>query len=265
MMNERPSAEDDQPAGPADHPLEDSAASSSERDRVERFEAAYNRIDRRLTELANSKSESRRQPFASKLRTAANRYRRLGRYVDFLLEIGELRNAIVHNRLDTETYIAVPNQSTVEELERIEHRMFSPEQVMPRFAREVVTLEADQPLAEAWQLVRGDGYSRYPVYDGGEFVGLLTSNGFARYCAERIDEQGLLSIDTRAVTVAEVLEVDHRRNLVEFVKGDTLIEDADHMYTRNPRLEAILITEHGKSHHPPVGMICAPDIAALEL
>lgn len=258
-MNERP----DPGSDPADSP--ETTAPLSERDRVERFEAAYNRIDRRLSDLADGKGDNRRQPFASKLRSAANRYRRLSRYVDFLLEIGELRNALVHNRLETDTYIAVPNQSTVEELERIESLMFSPEKVMPRFEREVLTLRADQPVSEAWQLVRGDGYSRYPVYDGGAFVGLLTSNGFARYCADRIADDGTLHIDTQAVTVAEVLKVDHRRDLVEFVHGNTLIEDAAQMFTRNPRLEAILITEHGKSHHEPVGMICAPDIAAMEM
>lgn len=237
----------------------------SERERVERFEAAYNRIDKQLGELIERRATDHRDPFAKKVRIAANRFRRLARHADFLLEIGDLRNALVHNRVDTESYLAVPSQRTVEQLERIETLLFSPEQVLPRFERDVQTLEADQSLAEAWQLVRDDGYSRYPVYDHREFVGLLTSNGFARYAASQLDASGTLHLDASAIPVRDVLGADHRRDHVEFVRPQTLIEDVAQSFVRNPRLEAVFITRNGKSHEKPMGIICAPDIAGLDV
>lgn len=237
-----------------------------EAERVQRFEAAYNRIDHALTDItAGNGGNRRKHGFAAKVRLAANRRRRLVKYVDFLLEIGELRNAIVHNRTGNDEYLAVPSKRTVLELERIEQLAFSPEKVLPRFARSVVTLHADQSLIDAWRLLQDDGYSRYPVYegrDGGTFVGLLTSNGFARWVAANV-RGTKLEIDMEHVRVADVLAHDHRRNAVAFVSRDVFIDDVDQMFRDLKPLDAVIITADGKPGQKPLGMICAPDIAAM--
>jgi CBS domain-containing protein len=243
----------------------------TERERVERFEAAYNRIDRALTELierrggggGEGRGGGRRHTFAAKVRIAANRLRRLGKHVDFLQEIGDLRNALVHSRTDVDVYIAVPSQQTVEELERIEQKLFAPEKVIPRFARKVVTLRPDQTLAEAWAYVRQDGYSRYPVYGPQGFVGLLTSNGFARWIANQAKD-GRLEVDARQVKVTDVLAADHRREFVVFVAADASLDDVTAIFADNRQLEAVIITEHGRSHEKPLGLLCAADVAGLE-
>lgn len=237
----------------------------TESERVARFEAAYNRIDRALTGMVSGGGGNRRKHgFAAKVRIAAGRRRNLARYVDFLLEIGELRNALVHGRTDELEYLAVPNESTVLELERIEQAAFSPEKVLPRFARNVVTLQPQQPIIDAWRLVRTDGYSRYPVYDArGEYLGLLTANGLARWAASRLNGSKL-ELDAANVTVLDVLERDHRRSAVEFVSRNTLIDDVDELFQRTKPLEAVIITEHGTPNEPPLGMICARDLVAVK-
>lgn len=235
----------------------------TEGERVQRFESAYNRIDHALSDLLKRKGGTERLPFSGKLRMAGNRFRRFRKYLDFLHDIGELRNAIVHNRTEPNTYLAAPNEETVQRLEHIEKRLFSPERVTPKFQKEVIVLQADQSLAEAWELLRTDGYSRYPVYDGEQFIGLLTANGFARWCAARV-ENNYLNIDTTKVTVREILDADHRRTNVLFIARKAYVDDADELFQRTPKLEAILITEHGKEHETPLGMICAADVAAIE-
>lgn len=235
--------------------------SMTEKDRVERFEAAYNRIDHALTELTEQKRHKR--PFAAKVRLAANRRRRLGRHADFLLEIGELRNALVHQRTDRDYYIAVPNEDTVLELERIEQRMFSPPRVTPKFLRKVTVLQADQSLADVLTHIRDDGYSRYPVYERDSFVGLLTTNGMARWAADNVTG-GRLDVDLTKVSVNDVLPADHRRESVAFVARDAFIDDVDLMFAGKSPLEAVIITENGKPHETPLGMICSAEIASLE-
>ncbi|MCH7848837.1 MAG: CBS domain-containing protein [Planctomycetes bacterium] len=235
----------------------------TEKDRVERFEAAYNRIDHALTEMTERRGHRQKHPFAAKVRIAANRYRRLGKYVDFLLEIGDLRNAIVHNRTDQDYYIAVPNEDTVTKLEAIEQRMFSPPSVSPQFVRKVITLRADQSLVDVLELVRNDGYSRYPVYEDKRFVGLLTTNGLARWMAEHA-KTGRLDVDLREVSIEEVVAADHRKDSVAFVARSALLDDVDAMFSDHKPLEAVIITEHGKPHETPIGLISPADIAALE-
>ena len=235
----------------------------TEKDRVERFEAAYNRIDHALTEMVDRRGRRQKHPFAAKVRIAANRYRRLGKYVDFLLEIGDLRNAIVHNRTDQDYYIAVPNEDTVTKLEAIEQRMFSPPSVSPQFVRKVITLRADQSLVDVLELVRNDGYSRYPVYEDKRFVGLLTTNGLARWMAEHA-KTGRLDVALREVSIEEVVAADHRKDSVAFVARSALLDDVDAMFSDHKPLEAVIITEHGKPHETPIGLISPADIAALE-
>lgn len=236
-------------------------ASMTEKERVDRFEAAYNRIDRALGELLD-RNGARRHTFAVKVRLAARRQRRLARYQDFLLEVADLRNAVVHNRTGEDVFIAVPSEQTVVELEEIERRMFSPPQVLPRFKRHVTTLTPDQSLSDVFALIRHDGYSRYPVYDRGTFVGLLTSNGLARWGAMHV-VGGRLEADLREVRVSDVLGADHRKDHVAFMPRDGFVDDAVQLYRDNPRLEAVIITEHGRASEQPLGMMCAGDLAGL--
>jgi CBS domain-containing protein len=241
----------------------DQPQAPDERERVERFEAAYNRIDHALESLVERRGGGRRHTFAARVRIAAHKLRRLRQHVDFLLEIGDLRNALIHSRTDRDVYLAVPNLKTVEQMEAIERDLVAPERVTPRFRREVISLRADQSLADALAYVRADGYSRYPVYHGRTFAGLLTSNGIARWCAAAA-ANGRLSIDAAAVKIADVLAIDHRRHAVAFVSADTAFADVAGMFEDDARLEAVLITENGRDHERPIGMICAPDLVGGE-
>ncbi|MGI9013532.1 MAG: CBS domain-containing protein [Phycisphaerales bacterium] len=234
----------------------------TDEERVRRFETAYNRIDRALEDLTQrgDSSKERRRTYASKVRIAANRVRRLARHVDFLLEVGELRNAIVHNRLGDGSYIAVPNEQTVLELETIEKRLFSPEKVVPRFQRTVQSLQVHDSLALAWELVRSTGFTRFPVYENGSFIGLLTSNGFTRWCAGAMDKKGQLTIDTHDVQVRDVMATDHHREFAALVAVDATIDEVAELFRENALLEAVIVTQHGRATEKPIGLICASDI-----
>ncbi len=259
----RDAARDEHEAAPSRSSGVPGASNLPEEERIRRFEEAYNRIDRELVDLIGTGNNRRKHSFTAKVRIAANRQRRIARYADFLIEIGELRNALVHNRTGEDFYIAVPSEQTVLELERIEKKFFSPEKVIPRFENEVVTLAPEQTLAEVLELLRDDGYSRYPVYAREGFVGLLTSNGIARWAAGHVRDRRL-EIDLEKVRIGEVLEEDHRRDRVAFVSRDTTIDDVDELFNNRVPIEAVLITPSGKPHEKPIGMICAPDVAAFE-
>lgn len=232
----------------------------TEDERVERFESAYNRIDRGLGELINEQADKRKHAFASKVRIVSQRYRRIAKYSDFLLEIGELRNAVVHNRTGDDLFLAVPSESTVVELERIEQQLFSPERVEKRHLRNVITLRPEQTLAEAFELIRNDGYSRYPVYDDHRFVGLVTANGFTRWIASQLSGSKI-EVDASKARIADIIARDHRRDRVTFVDRKAFVDDVEQLFARRHELEAVIITEHGRENEKPIGMICPADMA----
>ncbi|MEY4821651.1 MAG: hypothetical protein RLY72_1303, partial [Planctomycetota bacterium] len=66
-----------------------------------------------------------------------------------------------------------------------------------------------------------------------------------------------------SVTVGEVLARDHRRDEFAIVPRDSSVEDALALWTRNPRLEAVIITERGKPEETPLGIATATDLIKM--
>jgi predicted transcriptional regulator len=258
-----------------------------ERARIERFEAAYNRLDRELQRQLDEPREGRRRGFAACVRQIAAERRHFGRHLDFLLEIGELRNALIHNRFGVAEYIAVPTVSTVEKLEAIEEELARPVPLLTLAAREVVTVDARDRIGRVLTLVREKGFVRFPVKIDGRIAALLTSSGVMRWiashdidvCAFPEQARGAAkgALDAAApkgdseriictiasVSVGEVLARDHRKDEFAIVARDTSADDALSRWTRNPRLEAVIITEHGKADETPIGIATATDLIKL--
>ena len=263
--------------------------SSDERARIDRFEAAYNRIDRELQRVLNEPREGRRRGFAACVRQIAAERRHFARHLDFLLEAGELRNALVHNRLGTAEYIAVPTLSTVAQLEAIDEELRKPLALRGFAAKEVVSVSVDDRVGRVLALVKQKGYVRFPVRREGRIVALLTASGVVRWIASHdidacalpalardgrdkpgaLDETLRLSDGERiictiaAVSVGEVLARDHRKDEFALVARDATVEDALALWTRNPRLEAVIITERGRADETPLGLATATDLIKL--
>lgn len=263
--------------------------SSDERARIDRFEAAYNRIDRELQRVLNEPREGRRRGFAACVRQIAAERRHFARHLDFLLEAGELRNALVHNRLGTAEYIAVPTLSTVAQLEAIDEELRKPLALRGFAAKEVVSVSVDDRVGRVLALVKQKGYVRFPVRRDGRIVALLTASGVVRWIASHdidacalpalardgrdkpgaLDETLRLSDGERiictiaAVSVGEVLARDHRKDEFALVARDATVEDALALWTRNPRLEAVIITERGRADETPLGLATATDLIKL--
>ncbi|MFZ9881441.1 MAG: CBS domain-containing protein [Phycisphaerales bacterium] len=258
-----------------------------ERTRIERFEAAYNRLDRELQRQLDEPREGRRRGFAACVRQIAAERRHFGRHLDFLLEVGELRNALIHNRFGVAEYIAVPTMSTVEKLEAIDEELARPVPLRLLAAREVVTVDAGDRIGRVLTLVREKGYVRFPVKIDGRIAALLTSSGVMRWIASHdIDvcafpeqpggtaagaldavapkaESQRIICTIASVSVGEVLARDHRKDEFAIVSRETSADDALSRWTRNPRLEAVIITEHGRADETPIGIATATDLIKL--
>jgi CBS domain-containing protein len=260
-----------------------------ERGRIDRFEAAYNRIDRELQRLLDEPREGRRRGFASCVRQIAAERRHFARHLDFLLEAGELRNAIVHNRVGAAEYIAVPTRSTVEQLESIDEELRKPIALRGFAAKEVVAVSVDDRVGHVLALVKQKGFVRFPVKRDGRIIALLTASGIVRWIAShdidacslpsaareargaagpldeavRLSDGGRIICTIAAVSVGEVLARDHRKDEFAILARDATVEQALGLWTRNPRLEAVIITERGRPDETPIGIATATDLIKL--
>ena len=275
----------------------------ADRERIDRFEAAYNRIDRELQRLLDASRDGHRRGFAASVRQICSERRHFARHLDFLLEAGELRNALVHNRFGRSEYIAVPTATTVAQLEAIDEELRKPVSLRALAAKEVVTIAIDDRIGRVLSLVRERGVVRFPVRRDGRIVALLTASGVVRWIASHDLESCALppevqmprgpagALDVRvpkprdtgagtagvgglsdgerivcaiaSVTVGEVLARDHRKDEFAIVAREATADLALSMWTRNPRLEAIIVTERGKPEETPLGIATATDLIKL--
>ena len=66
-----------------------------------------------------------------------------------------------------------------------------------------------------------------------------------------------------SVSVGEVLARDHRKDEFALVAREATVEEALSLWTRNPRLEAVIITERGRAEETPLGIATATDLIKL--
>ncbi|MFV0557143.1 MAG: hypothetical protein ACK5MW_00630 [Enterococcus sp.] len=82
----------------------------------------------------------------SELVRRASKHQELGvvNVADDLLQMSQLRNAIIHKKISEDFVIAKPNDWALQHIHQIEQQLITPEKVIPRFQifRENTTLEA---------------------------------------------------------------------------------------------------------------------------
>ena len=230
----------------------------NQNDLIQRFEAAFNSIDR---ELRNRTGQNDDKPFFGVTRD----YELMAKgwsHGNTLRRIAKLRNAIVHDKVEPYNYPAIPTESVIEKLEAIKRSLTSPKTAYSEFRRsEVVKVYTHQTLEEVLKEIYQRDFSQFPVYDGSRFVGLLTENGITRWLADYAQNRDsiLLLTDT---AVQDVLEKEERRSNFVFVARSVTLDEVTYAFGTKPNLEAVLVTENGKEHEKLLGIATRWDLTS---
>jgi len=234
------------------------ALTKDQLDLIERFLVAYNVIDHHLREqLGADQSPS----FSQLVREYAARYPRW-RERENLRMIGDLRNAVVHQRERSYEYLSVPLPSIVENLERIRDQLISPERVFPKFGKEVTSFQGEDVLSTVLAEIHAKDFSQFPIYKQSSFLGLLTENGITRWLANH-STQVMTLIELEEVSVFDLLGQEEKRSNYQFIPRDTTMLDAENYFVRNTLLEALLISQTGKPNEKLMGIITRWDMLSL--
>ncbi len=227
---------------------------------ADRFLDAYCRIEQALRKMVASDHYLK---FFEMVKGAARTEPLVRQYRVDLLEMGELRNAIVHNRADGRI-IAEPDDEAVATIERIAAHLSEPPRVLPLFKKKVITVDYRDPIGRAVKLLYGHSYSQLPVTDSGLTAALLTTNTITRWLGTAPEQR----ISLQDTAVGEVLEYTEHSDNFEFVgAGTTLFEIQDIFYCyyqRGKRLDAILITYGGNPAEELLGIITLRDLPLVQ-
>ncbi len=219
------------------------------------------RLYNELTAILQQKSAGERNSeYASLVREVANKDAVVRRRRAFLLAVGRLRNAIVHDRNYPPRVIADPREDIVDELRRTIDTISHPEKVIPRFQRDVRVFEPDDPLAECLEYMGKRDFSQVVVHTSGMYR-LLSTEGIVAWLAKSRDV-GLADIE--AGTVSEALELEDGRSCRYISRRepvDVAMEVFQEALSKGiPRLLAILVTENGKETERPLGIVTPWDL-----
>lgn len=230
--------------------------------RAERFLNAYSVIEREMKKTLSLNDHRR---FFELVDKSARVNPVIKRYRFDLREYSELRNAIVHGRSGGEI-IAVPTTEVVEKIERIASLLIEPPKVAPLFLKEVLTLAVNYPIARAIREFSRLAYTQAPVLDDRKIIGLLTSNMIVNWMGSCLANNNQ-EVDLIHTTVLDVIRKDGHGHQYELVSvNESLFAIPDLFYRwqqEGSKLEAILISRHGRDDEMLQGIITNRDLPAI--
>lgn len=227
----------------------------------ERFLTAFNRIEKKLRAIIKN---GRNISFSKMVRMLKNADAIVGRYSDDLLEFAELRNAIVHNKIDISHAIAEPHDSVVKQIELIEKELLEPRKVSPQFIKKVISFQQNEPLTHLLALLHEKHITKFPIYHKEEFRGLISQRAIAFWLAGSMYQEDKLLSNTKIVDVLKYATHDN----YQFITADTSVFEAIEILRKQSvqgkRLEALLITKSGKAHEKLIGIVTNLDIIRMQ-
>ncbi|MBP2100036.1 CBS domain-containing protein [Enterococcus rivorum] len=222
---------------------------------AETFLNSFNRVEKWLREQLNNSSNIGFSEMVRRL--ARKKGSQVGTVEEDLLQMAQLRNAIVHERISQEFIIAEPNEWAVNRMVEIEQLLVSPAKVLPRFSKKVTGFETNISIKEILAIVVRKRYSQFPIYKKGIFQGLITVHGIGFWFAME-SEKGEIYIEGRKAS--ELLEINRNKINYHFVNGETTIFEAQELFSNQPWLEAILITRNADPNGNLLGIIRPKDL-----
>lgn len=242
----------------------DSGAKTSEdhdvkhKEQSGKFETAFNRIHKALKEMVKGTDSD---AFVELLYSGYKNHSLVRKYKSELHQFAKLRNAIVHERVNADYYIAEPHIEVVERIEEICKEFEKPQTALSIATSPVFYYYEDAYLKDVLKVINKFDFTRFPVYDKDDkYVALLTSTEIIQWMAKHFSDSVVHFEDVR---VKELL-TKGKNYFVTFVDEDASLYHIEELFeryhTRGKKLQAVIITETGDRHGKPIGVITPWDL-----
>ncbi len=222
------------------------------------FLSTFNRIENYIKEQLHAPDNL---GFTQGVRRLSKRNSRVRDVAEDLIQMAQLRNAIIHEKIAENFVIAEPNEWVITRIQEIENLLLHPELVIPRFGKNVVGFEDDLSLKEMLKGIAHNRYSQFPIYQKGKFQGLITIQGIAIYIAIESQKNDL---DFEKIKAKDIVKDAYKEPNYCFCTPDTPVEEVRQWFYQTPTLEAVLITKKGVADGHLLGIIRPRDITLEE-
>lgn len=234
----------------------------AQKEYIVRFEAAFNRIHHKMRELATGSSDH--LSYSDALYSCRKLHNVVRCHYDLLKQFGHLRNSLVHHKYDKDDYIAYPHENTVKKIESICELLMEPPLALSIASQPVICFAPETPIKEVLKELELKGYSQFPIYEGKEFIGLLTEGGIAKWLSLNLTGNYLY---LEGVTAKDILSYEKNHN-VSFLGRESTIYDLEDVFEisfdRNEKLEAVIITQTGSKSQKPIAIVTSWDLIQID-
>lgn len=222
-------------------------------DNATRFLNAFAGIEKQLREINRTSNATFKQLVleGSKKNTVVKNHK------ENLLEYAELRNAIVHQRGNYNEIIAQPADSAVEEMELVLKKLKVEPTALMFASSPVEYADGSHSLIQVCEMMEKLDTSKFPVYEEGKCLGLVTYKTIAIH--------GVLH-NHPSITVKEALGEDKMQGIAFIGKNESLVNIVKLMMRnlqKGEQVYALIVTEHGKPHQKPLGIITLADMPKI--
>ncbi|CAD2072395.1 CBS domain-containing protein [Phocicoccus pinnipedialis] len=226
-----------------------------------------NLLEEFLTEFnllheAMKKDAHRDQNFGKLMYYLKNRNPIVKQYYDDIDKARQLRNILVHEKKEKYN-IAEPTEMFVERLRLIRSKFENPETVA-LFKRPITSLNNSDTFKKALNDMRQQQVSQYPVFEGNEFLGMLTDNGITKWLTLVSTET---FIDLSTYQVRDLIQLDDKDTSYIIVDKNYPLHKVEEKMTELVNRKgysklSILITPKGhiKSRDDIIGIITPADM-----
>lgn len=227
-----------------------------------RFLAAFNAIENHFRKHTRTAGNT---GFAKLLDEYAAKSRLPRAHHEAIKAFADLRNAISHGAYFAGRPIADPVAEVVRDIERVRDLVVSPPTALQVLkSRKVYRLDVRSQVADALTLVKDHDISQLPIYDDGEYQGLLTTNAIARWLAAQFAEHANLAENAPVSEVVKFVEPHETARLCG--RNTTVARVLDLIAPSSPTAPpatAVIISESGRSTDQPLAIVVAEDLPVL--
>jgi hypothetical protein len=226
----------------------------------DRFEGAYNKIDALLRKkIGVAKNLS----YSSVVIEAASKDATVSVYKDDLLEYGDLRNAIVHDRGKSPVLLADPREDVVVKIEKILNRLSHP-RLLRSIARAVPLriFTASAVLAETLSYMRENDFFQVIAFRDGKHL-VMSTEGIAHWLEAKSKEDIIALWEAR---LSDVLEFEPKDSCI-YLKANDTADRAREVFANDigKRIFSALVTEHGRANEKPINIVTHWDLVSGKL
>jgi hypothetical protein len=229
------------------------------RGRAAEFNALYNELD---AHLRRELGIERRYDFMDLVNEGVHRGLVHPSHVNELRDCKALRNLIVHTSRQQHEALAEPSAWGMTRFRQIVEAIVRPERVFPTFRRRVAVHDPRDPLTSALRHMAEHDYSQVTVRVQGHLT-LLSSEGITHWLAAHTSDGAPAIAGT---SIGDVL-AHEPEGTCAFLARHATVEQARDLFEHapglpQPRVQAVIITEHGSATEEPLGFATPWDLVA---